>query len=73
MEPINPVWIISGMGAAIVGLAWFVRWLVVKVLGVVKSSTEATTKAQSSMDKLTKSIDRLIATIEHEPEKAKRK
>lgn len=66
---IDPLWIISGMAIAIVGLAAFVRWLVMKVIYVVNTSTAAVVAAKGSMDKLTKAVDHLTAAVdkEHQP------
>lgn len=66
---IDPIWIISGMAAAIVALAAFVRWLVMKVIYVVNTSTTAVVATKGAMDKLTKAVEHLTTAIEkdHQP------
>lgn len=66
---IDPVWIITGMAVAILGLAAFVRWLVMKVISVVNTSTTAVVATKGAMDKLTKAVEHLTTAIEkdHQP------
>lgn len=68
-----PTWavvsVVAAMAAAIVAMALFIRWLVMKVISVVNTSTTAVVATKGAMDKLTKAVEHLTTAIEkdHQP------
>lgn len=65
-----PTWavvaVVGAMAAAIVAMAFFIRWLVMKVIHVVNTSTTAVISTKGAMDKLTKAVEHLTTAIEKE-------